>query len=244
MTEAGRQRLRQKVASWKDYQEQAAAFFRGLDLAASTNERIVGVRGSHDVDVAVRSETAGIKQLWIVECKQWKKRVNKLHVAALAEIVRDTGADRGVLLSETGFQAGAVRMARASNITLSSIADLEENSELERVELGLIQLRKRLSRLRGNIKTLEIFGALRMLPSDLYSNVAHVMQGVDMDKALSLISQAATIESALTAAEAGQFPSAQTPNELLAELIDMAAKFENGLTELETTASEARERLP
>ena len=135
-------------------------------------------------------------------------------------------------------------MARASNITLSSIADLEENSELERVELGLIQLRKRLSRLRGNIKTLEIFGALRMLPSDLYSNVAHVMQGVDMDKALSLISQAATIESALTAAEAGQFPSAQTPNELLAELIDMAAKFENGLTELETTASEARERLP
>jgi hypothetical protein len=59
----------QKVASRKDYQEQAAAFFRSLGLAASTDERIIGVRGSHNVDVAVRSGTAEIKLLWIVECK-------------------------------------------------------------------------------------------------------------------------------------------------------------------------------
>jgi hypothetical protein len=69
------------VASWKDYQERAGAFFRSLGLAASTDERIIGVRGSRDVDVAVCGGTAGIKQLWIVECKQWERRVNKLHVA-------------------------------------------------------------------------------------------------------------------------------------------------------------------
>src|SRR5215469_13423487 len=35
----------------------------------------------------------------------------KLHVLALREIVTDFGTDRGILVSESGFQAGAVEAA-------------------------------------------------------------------------------------------------------------------------------------
>lgn len=42
----------------------------------------------------------------------------------LSGVLLDVGADRGFLLSETGFQSGALRMAEKSNITLTSLDDL------------------------------------------------------------------------------------------------------------------------
>lgn len=93
-----------RMARWQEYKEEAAALFRSLGLEATTDERLDGVRGAHDVDVVVRSRRAGLEQFWVVECKWRRRRVEKLHVTALAEIVRDVGADRGVLLSEVGFQ--------------------------------------------------------------------------------------------------------------------------------------------
>ena len=135
------------MTSWRDYQEEAAAFFRTLELEATTDESISGARGAHAVDVAVRSRRAGITQLWIVECKLWRRSVGKLHVAALGNIVQDVGADRGILLSESGFQAGAVRLAAHSNITLASLTDLRDNAEHELMMIALDWLRIRITEL-------------------------------------------------------------------------------------------------
>lgn len=117
------------MPAWHDYQEQAAEFFRTLGMDANVDERVVGARGQHDVDVVVRATRAGIQQVWVVECKLGRRSVTKLHVAALAQIVQDVGADRGIILSETGFQAGAIRLASLSNITLTSLAELNESAE-------------------------------------------------------------------------------------------------------------------
>jgi restriction system protein len=84
--------------------------------------------GQHDVDVVVRTGRAGIEQLWVVEGKWWRRSVSKLHVAALASVVQDVVAERGILLSETGFQAGAIRLASLSNITLTSLTELKDGT--------------------------------------------------------------------------------------------------------------------
>lgn len=129
------------VASWRQYQEDAAACFRGLGLSAETDVRLTGARGQHDVDVVVRSKLAGVDLLWVVECKQWKRPVTKAPVLALIEIVRDLGADRGFLLSESGFQTGARRCAKEVNVTLGSINDLPrwaEHDEAERIAPTLL----------------------------------------------------------------------------------------------------------
>jgi hypothetical protein len=139
------------VARWQEYQEEAAALFRSLGLEATTDERLDGVRGAHGVDVVVRSRRAGMEQFWVVECKWRRRRVEKLHVTALAEIVRDVGADRGVLLSEVGFQAGAVRMAYKSNVTLTSLAELREGAADELLMLRLGESRLRLAHLRERL---------------------------------------------------------------------------------------------
>jgi hypothetical protein len=47
-----------------------------------------------------------------------------LHVLALREIVADIGADRGILLSESGFQRGAAEAANLTNVQITSIAEM------------------------------------------------------------------------------------------------------------------------
>ena len=61
------------MTDWKKYQEDVADLFRSLGLSVATEEPVEGVRTSHNVDVVVRSKQAGIDQLWLIECKNWKQ---------------------------------------------------------------------------------------------------------------------------------------------------------------------------
>ena len=136
------------AAAWQDYQEGAAAFFRSLGMDAQTNITLQGVRTSHEVDVLVKSRHVGFEVTWIVECKCWQTAVNKLHVLALREIVTDTGADRGILLSESGFQVGAREAASLTNVHLRSLAESEEEAGAEVIAMRLAELNDRVQRCR------------------------------------------------------------------------------------------------
>jgi restriction system protein len=125
------------VPAWNDYQEEVALFFRTLGLDATTNVSMKGVRTDHDVDVAVRSKHVGFDVLWIVECKLWKAAVPKEKILALRTIVDDTGADRGFVMAENGYQSGALQAARSTNITLTSLEDLRETLAFD---IGTAQL--------------------------------------------------------------------------------------------------------
>lgn len=113
---------------WKKYQEDAAAYFRSLGLEALTDETVEGVRTKHDIDVLVKSHHVGFDITWIVECKLWKTPVTKVHVLALREIVSDVGADRGIILSESGFQSGAEEAANLTNVQLTSLDEVRETA--------------------------------------------------------------------------------------------------------------------
>lgn len=116
------------AVDWRDYQEEAAEFFRSLGLKATTDASVPGVRTTHDIDVLVELEVAGFQAVWLVECKCWKTPVSKLHVLALREIVSDIGADRGIILCETGFQSGAVEAASLTNVRVGSLSSFAASS--------------------------------------------------------------------------------------------------------------------
>lgn len=114
---------------WREYQEKTAEFFRSLGLDAKTDVTIKGVRTTHDVDVLVKFSHVGFDVKWIVECKHWKEKVSKVHVLALREIVSDTGADRGILLAENGFQSGAIEAANLTNVQVTSLANVMSSAK-------------------------------------------------------------------------------------------------------------------
>lgn len=140
LSRAGATAIRKsRMADWKDYQEEAADFFRSMGLEANTDVTVQGVRTTHDIDVLVKMHHFGFDVTWIVECKHWKTSVSKLHVLALREIVADTGADRGILLAEAGFQSGAVEAANLTNVQVTSLADLNITA---REQVSAIRLRE------------------------------------------------------------------------------------------------------
>lgn len=115
--------------SGSEYEQEACAFFRSLGLTAVVQAEIEGARGRHHIDVWVTGTIGAFDVQWVVECKDWRTNVPKEKVLALQAIVQDVGADRGWLLSETGFQAGAVGCARHTNITLTSLAELRDHTK-------------------------------------------------------------------------------------------------------------------
>ena len=114
---------------WRDYQEKSAAFFRRLGFQSLVEEPISGARGVHVVDVLVTGKSQSIPFVWLVECKHWKTNITKEKALALIAIVQDVGADRGFLLSEKGFQPGAIRTVRKTNVTLTKLANLQSDAQ-------------------------------------------------------------------------------------------------------------------
>jgi len=119
-----------KFSNWREYQEKVAAFFRRQGCNAEVEKIVQGVRAKHEVDVHVTFHRSGIECTWVVECKLWKSKVPKEKVMALKSIVDDVGADRGIIVSENGFQSGALDAVRDSNITLVTSIDEFEKTAL------------------------------------------------------------------------------------------------------------------
>lgn len=131
-------------APWQEYQASAASFFQRLGFNAEIEAQVDGVRGSHKIDVFVTGTVHSIAFRWVIECKHWKTNIPKEKVMTLISIVQDVGAHHGFLLSETGFQSGAIRAAQNTNITLSSLEDLmlEAEATLTRDESARLLTRR------------------------------------------------------------------------------------------------------
>lgn len=116
---------------WEEYQDEVSVFLSQMGFDVTVDETIRGARAEHKIDVTARMSIAGLDQCWLIECKSWKRRVPKERVLTFLGVVEDIGADRGLLFSESGFQAGAVYAAQNTNITLTSLADFENNFPAE-----------------------------------------------------------------------------------------------------------------
>lgn len=138
-----------RSAYWAQYQREVASSLERLHIRTAVEEIMIGARAHHKVDVVARPLLAGVEQLWIVECKYWKSPVKKENVLTLLEIVKDVGADRGFVFSESGFQAGAIHAVGKTNVELTSIGEFEERAhgylvsmQVEELHRGVVELRE------------------------------------------------------------------------------------------------------
>lgn len=115
--------------NWRRYQEETAEFFRSLGCEADIEAKVSGVRAGHKIDVWVRFRKFGLETRWVIECKHWNSSVTKEKVLVLRSIVEDVGADRGILISSSGYQSGAVRAAEKTNVTLTDLDGLKETAQ-------------------------------------------------------------------------------------------------------------------
>jgi len=222
------------ATNWKEYQEEAAQFFRNMGLDAQTDVTVQGVRTTHDIDVLVKSHHLGFDVMWIVECKHWATKVSKLHVLGLREIVADLGADRGILLAENGYQSGAIEAANLTNVHLTSLLDAQKHASSDIAAMRLRELYDRIEICRERYwdipKDKRIESGLRQeVGFDGYSGF-HVFQIVDdlMPKAFR---GAFPIDTTIAVRFLGKsFPSQlASPDELLREISSLITDLEERL---------------
>lgn len=113
---------------WFDFQEKIAQHFRSLGVSAVTNETVRGIRTDHDIDIYATSKYLGTNIKWVIEAKYWNTKIPKEKVLALRTIVEDIGADKGFIISQVGFQSGAIEATENTNIQLYTFEELIFNT--------------------------------------------------------------------------------------------------------------------
>jgi restriction endonuclease len=108
--------------TWRSYEEVAQylldefADHFGLERVEE-KQKIIGLRSGRKIEIDGRGVKEGNSGFVIVECKHYPKaRVEAEKLEALAFRITDAGADGGIIVSPTGLQAGAAKIAEGEGI--------------------------------------------------------------------------------------------------------------------------------
>lgn len=81
--------------------------------------------GNYQIDGYIEFELMGITYKTLVECKHYKNSISREKVAVLYDKIRACGANKGVLVSSSNFQSGAVQYASKHGIALIQLTDAD-----------------------------------------------------------------------------------------------------------------------
>ena len=94
-----------------------------LDFQIKHNQKIDTYDSTYQIDVLAEYTALGCKNTVVVECKKHSRSIERAVVAELYSKLQSIGAQKGILISTSGFQSDAVRFANTHGIALWQICD-------------------------------------------------------------------------------------------------------------------------
>ena len=115
--------------SWQAYEEQVRQLLLGkliewfpevpdAALEVAGKRTFEGAKGTYEVDASARIRFDEMSLLFLVECKHWSRAVPQDVILSMKSKIEDLGAHKGIIVSDGGFQSGAIKLARANGIAL------------------------------------------------------------------------------------------------------------------------------
>lgn len=110
-----------KDQRWRDYERVAADLLNKLAKEfglqrVEGKQLLVGKQTGTEWEVDAKGVVEDGEGFVLIECRETKARQSQAKVAALAFQIQDTGATGGIVVSPLPLQAGAQKIARATNI--------------------------------------------------------------------------------------------------------------------------------
>ncbi|CAH2716704.1 hypothetical protein BACCIP111895_03892 [Neobacillus rhizosphaerae] len=93
------------------------------NLVIEHNTTIEAYDGNYQIDGYIEFTVMGIKYKTIIECKHYKSPITREKVQILYGKILSFGAQKGILISTSNFQSGAIGYARAHGIALIQITE-------------------------------------------------------------------------------------------------------------------------
>lgn len=106
-------------------------------------EWVEGPDGAREIDVSVRGEIEGKHAFILIECKDWKKDVGIAEIDALDSKRGDVGADKTIIVSNSGFTKPA--LLKAQRVGIMCFSALVHGSDIVRFVLYREFVAKKLS---------------------------------------------------------------------------------------------------
>jgi len=137
---------------WKIYESVTKYIYETLGkdfgvkiVGYGSNFKVTGSSGvKHQIDV-LTSQTNGIHTTQTaIECKYRKNKVSKDPIMKLSETIRDSGIEKGIIVSRSGFTDDAVNQAKALNIGLVELREIEDKDFAEnpkKIEIADLDIR-------------------------------------------------------------------------------------------------------
>jgi len=115
-----------EVPKWKIFEELVATIQKSLapNAKVTHNEFITGKSGvKRQLDVTVRCNIGQFSILAVIDCKDWRRPVNIANVGSFADTLEDVSANKGAIVCNAGFTAGAKKRATEKGIDLLRAVD-------------------------------------------------------------------------------------------------------------------------
>ncbi|HVX28380.1 MAG TPA: restriction endonuclease, partial [Parafilimonas sp.] len=152
---------------WKKYEAVTKYIYKTLGKQSGvkikgygSSCKITGKSGvAHQIDILTTHSDGVHEYQTAIECKYWKEKINKDIVMKVSEIIEDSGLNKGVIVSKSGFTQDGIEYAKYRNIGLVELREIEEN-DLEgnptKFDVGVLEVHTKCVIHRPEILNIEI----------------------------------------------------------------------------------------
>lgn len=92
-----------------------------FEILHNVNEK--GYDGEYQIDIKVTYQMLGAEFVVLVECKNHRSPIKRETIQILNDRIRSLGAHKGILVSTSDFQAGAIKYAKLHGIALANVVE-------------------------------------------------------------------------------------------------------------------------
>lgn len=119
------------MKKWLKFEELAVEIQRHLssDAVVKHNDKMRGkiTKKLRQVDISIRKEIGQFEMLIVIDCKDYKKKVDIKALGEVMELAEDVGANKTAIIAANGFTKSAVVRAQAAGVDLLTLVDTRDH---------------------------------------------------------------------------------------------------------------------
>ncbi|WOB74641.1 restriction endonuclease [Achromobacter xylosoxidans] len=115
----------QAPRNWKELQNLVGQLFEEMGCEVQIGQKVKLLRGKKEIDVRVVDNVMVPPSHYLCECKHWGTRVKLETIHAFRTVMDEQGANRGFIISRSGFQSGAHTAVKNTNTSLFTFEELQ-----------------------------------------------------------------------------------------------------------------------
>lgn len=120
-------KIKDVVEDWGGFEELISDLHQDGELDVQRDVTLTGSSGAtRQIDVLIKHKKGPYEYLTLVECKYWKKKVERANIDVLYAGMQDLNAAKGVFFTTKGYQSGAEQYAKSKGITIFVVRELTD----------------------------------------------------------------------------------------------------------------------